>query len=112
MNIQLKLLNLVYEFLLSTIKLYCLPSNLKHSLDSSYLPSLSKVNDLVPHNMDVLYLCPSYISFCNSIHQLNPASFQSYNSIIGFLLSLTSCPSMLAHMPLQLALRGLCSLEL
>ena len=75
MNIQLKLLNLVYEFLLYVIKLHCLPSSLKHNLDSSYLRSLSKANDLVPLSMEVLYLYPSYISFYNSIYQLNPVSF-------------------------------------
>ena len=112
MNIQLKLLNLAYDFLLSAIKLHCLPSSLKHSLDSSYLPSLSKANDLVPLSTGVLYLCPSYISFYNIIYQLNPASFQSCNSIISFPLSLSSGPSMPAHMPSQLALRGLGSLEL
>ena len=109
---QLKLLYLAYEFLLSTIKLRCLPSSLKHSMDSSCLPSLSKANDLVPLSPDVLYLCPSYISFCNNIHQLNPASFQSCNSIIGFPLNLSSYPPMPAYTPSQLALRGLCSLEL
>ena len=112
MNIQLKLLNLAYELLLSAIKLHCLPSSLKHSPDSSCLHSLSKANDLVPLSMDILYLCPSYISFCNNIHQLNPTSFQSCNSIIDFSLSLSSCPSMPAYTPSQLALLGLCSLEL
>ena len=82
------------------IKLRCLPSSLKHSLDSSCLPSLSKANDLVPLSTDVLYLCPSCISFCNNIYQLNPVSFQSYNSIIGFPLSLSSCLSMPTHMTL------------
>ena len=99
MNIQLKLLNLAYEFLLSVIKLHCLPSSLKHSLDSSCLPSLSKANDIAPLSTDILYLCPSYISFCNNIHQLNPMSFQSCNSIIGFPLSLSSYPSMPTHTP-------------
>ena len=75
MNIELKLLNLAYEFLLSMIKLHCLPSSLKHSLDSSYLPTFSKANDLVPLSTNVLQLSPNCISFGNNIHQLNPASF-------------------------------------
>ena len=81
------------------MKLHYLLSILKHSLDSSCLPSLSKANDLIPLSTDILYLCPSYISFYNSIHQLNLMSFKSYNSIIGFPLSLSSCPTMPAHMP-------------
>ena len=98
--------------MLSVIKLHCLPSSLKHSSDSSCLPSLSKANDLIPLSKDVLYLCPSYISFYNNIYQLNPVSFKSSNSIIGFPQSFSSYPPMPMHMPLKLALRGLCSLEL
>ena len=54
MNINLKLLNLAHEFLLPAIELYCLPSSLEHSPDPSYLPSFSKVNDIIPLSMDAL----------------------------------------------------------
>ena len=54
MNINLKLLDLVNEFLLSVVKLYGLPSNLEYSPDPSYLSCFSKTNDIIPFSMDAL----------------------------------------------------------
>ena len=54
MNINLKLLDLADELLLSVVKLYGLPSSLEYDADPSYLSCFSKTNDIVPLSMDVL----------------------------------------------------------
>ena len=112
MNIQLKLLNLAYEFLLSAIKLHCLPSSLKHHLDSSCLPSLSKMNSLVSLRTDPLNLCYGCIPLSNSTNKLPPTSFQGYHIITYLILSCSNCPLVPAHMSSHPALCSLCSLEL
>ena len=54
MNINLKLLDLADEFLLSAVKLYGLPSSLEYCPDSSCLSCFSKTNNLVPLSTDAL----------------------------------------------------------
>ena len=54
MNINLKLLDLADEFLLSAVKLCGLPSSLEYYPNPSYLSCFSKMNDIVPFSMDAL----------------------------------------------------------
>ena len=54
MNINLKLLDLADEFLLSMVKLYSLPSSLEYGPNPSCLSVFSKANDLIPLSMDAL----------------------------------------------------------
>ena len=111
MNIQLKLLNLAYKFLLSMIKLCCLPSSLKHHPDSSCLPSLSKMISLICLHSDPLNLCYGYIPFSNNMNKLPPTSFQSYHIITYLILSCSNYPSVPAHTSTHPALCNLCSME-
>ena len=112
MNIKLKLLNLAYEFLLSTIELHCLPSSIEHSPDPSCLPSLSKTNSLVSLHMDPLNLCYGCIPLSNSTDKLPPMSFQFCHIITYLILSSSNCPLVPTHTSLHPALCSLCSLEL
>jgi hypothetical protein len=95
---DLKLLNLAYEVLLSVVKVNSLSSSLKHNPDPSCLPILSMADSLIPFLHHLHPLSTGFIPFNNSMHKLNPAGLQSYHSIIYVMLGISSCPSMPTHM--------------
>ena len=54
MNINLKLLDLANELLLSAVELSCLPSSLEYCPYPSCLSCFSKTNNIIPLSMDAL----------------------------------------------------------
>ena len=94
------------------IKLYCLPSSLKHHLDSSCLPSLSKMNSLISLHTDSLNLSYGSIPFSNRTDKQSPMSFQGYHIITYLILSCSNYPLIPMHMSSHPVLCSLCSLEL